>query len=262
MVLDDGAIGLVDFGIAGRLSDNDRQNIISLFMDIMNERIDNIPRRLSALGVEFPREKEAEFISESRDLFNKYFGANLDELDPVAVFRDVFGVIYRLKLKLPTQYLLLERSAGTLEGIGRQLYPGFNVFEFVRPYTREFLRQRYSPENIAAREGRELQNYFSMLREFPGQLHDSLEQVTSGDLKINFVHRNLEEPMRRFTVSTNRLVIAIVLASLILGTSIIGLFAQEGPKLMGISVFALFGFITSGFFGIWLVVGILRSGRL
>lgn len=262
MVLKGGAIGLVDFGIAGRLSDNDRQNIINLFLDIMNERIENIPRRLSALGVEFSRDKEAEFVSEARDLFTKYFGANLDELEPVAVFRDVFGAIYRLGLKLPTQYLLLERSAGTLEGIGRQLYPGFNVFEFARPYTREFLKRRYSPESIAARGGREIQNYISLLREVPAQLHDSLDQVTSGDLKINFVHRNLEEPMRRFTILTNRLVVAIVLASLILGSSIIGLFAQEGPRLLGISVFALFGFLASGFFGLWLVVGILRSGRL
>lgn len=262
MVLEGGAIGLVDFGIAGRLSDNDRQNIINLFLDIMNERIENIPRRLSALGVEFPRDKEAEFVSEARDLFTKYFGANLDELDPVMVFRDVFGAIYRLGLKLPTQYLLLERSAGTLEGIGRQLYPGFNVFEFARPYTREFLRRRYAPESIAARGGREIQNFVSLLREVPAQLHDSLDQVTSGDLKINFVHRNLEEPMRRFTILTNRLVVAVVLASLILGSSIIGLFAQEGPRLIGISVFALFGFLVSGFFGLWLVVGILRSGRL
>lgn len=228
----------------------------------MNERIENIPRRLSALGVEFSRDKEAEFVSEARDLFTKYFGANLDELEPVAVFRDVFGAIYRLGLKLPTRYLLLERSAGTLEGIGRQLYPGFNVFEFARPYTREFLKRRYSPESIAARGGREIQNYISLLREVPAQLHDSLDQVTSGDLKINFVHRNLEEPMRRFTILTNRLVVAIVLASLILGSSIIGLFAQEGPRLLGISVFALFGFLASGFFGLWLVVGILRSGRL
>lgn len=262
LVLEGGAIGLVDFGIAGRLSDNDRQNIINLFLDIMNERIENIPRRLSALGVEFPRDKEAEFVSETRDLFTKYFGANLNELDSVAVFRDVFGAIYRLGLKLPTRYLLLERSAGTLEGIGRQLYPGFNVFEFARPYTREFLKRRYSPESIAARGGREIQNYISLLREVPAQLHDSLDQVTSGDLKINFVHRNLEEPMRRFTILTNRLVVAIVLASLILGSSIIGLFAQEGPRLLGISVFALFGFLASGFFGLWLVVGILRSGRL
>lgn len=262
LVLEGGAIGLVDFGIAGRLSDNDRQNIINLFLDIMNERIENIPRRLSALGVKFSRDKEAEFVSETRDLFTKYFGANLNELDSVAVFRDVFGAIYRLGLKLPTRYLLLERSAGTLEGIGRQLYPGFNVFEFARPYTREFLKRRYSPESIAARGGREIQNYISLLREVPAQLHDSLDQVTSGDLKINFVHRNLEEPMRRFTILTNRLVVAIVLASLILGSSIIGLFAQEGPRLLGISVFALFGFLASGFFGLWLVVGILRSGRL
>lgn len=262
MVLEGGAIGLVDFGIAGRLSDNDRQNIINLFLDIMNERIENIPRRLTALGVGFPREKEAEFVTEARDLFTRYFGANLDELDPVAVFRDIFGAIYRLKLKLPVQYLLLERAAGTLEGIGRELYPGFNVFEFARPYTREFLRRRYSPENMAARGGRELQGYVNLLREYPQQLHDALELIRQGEVKINFVHRNLEGVMRRFTILTNRLVIAIVLSSMILGSSIIGLFAQEGPRLLGISVFALCGFLASGFFGLWLVVGILRSGRL
>ena len=262
MVLEGGAIGLVDFGIAGRLSDDDRQNIINLFLDIMNERIENIPRRLTALGVGFPREKEAEFVTEARDLFTRYFGANLDELDPVAVFRDIFGAIYRLKLKLPVQYLLLERVAGTLEGIGRELYPGFNVFEFARPYTREFLRRRYSPENMVARGSREVQSYVNLLREYPQQLHDALELIRQGEVKINFVHRNLEGVMRRFTILTNRLVIAIVLSSLILGSSIIGLFAQEGPRLLGISVFALFGFLASGFFGLWLVVGIMRSGRL
>jgi len=262
MVLEGGAIGLVDFGIAGRLSDDDRQNIINLFLDIMNERIENIPRRLTALGVGFPREKEAEFVTEARDLFTRYFGANLDELDPVAVFHDIFGATYRLKLKLPVQYLLLERAAGTLEGIGRELYPGFNVFEFARPYTREFLRRRYSPENMVARGGREVQSYVNLLREYPQQLHDALELIRQGEVKINFVHRNLEGVMRRFTILTNRLVIAIVLSSMILGSSIIGLFAQEGPRLLGISVFALCGFLASGLFGLWLVVGIMRSGRL
>jgi ubiquinone biosynthesis protein len=261
-VLDDGAIGLVDFGIAGRLSESDRQNIINLFLDIMNERIENIPKRLMALGVDFPREKEAEFVTEARDMFTRYYGANLVELDPVAVMRDVFGAIYRLQLKLPTQYLLLERAAATLEGIGTELYPGFNVFEFARPYTKEFLRRRYSPESIAARGSRELQTYFNLFKDFPVQLHDSLEQVTRGELKVNFVHRNLEDVMRRFTILTNRLVIAIVLASIILGSSIIGLFATAGPHLLGISVFALGGFLSAGFFGMWLVIGIIRSGRL
>ncbi|MHB8859797.1 MAG: ABC1 kinase family protein [Thermoleophilia bacterium] len=262
MVFDDGTIGLVDFGIAGRLSSEDRQNIISLFLDVMNERIESIPKRLSSLGVDFPRSKEAEFVTETRDMFTKYYGASLDEIDPVVVMRDVFGAIYRLQLKLPSQYLLLERVAATLEGIGKELYPGFNVFEFARPYTREFLRRRNSPENLLARGSREVQGYVSLLREYPQQIHDALEQITGGELRVNFVHRNLEDPMRRFTAVTNRLVIAIMLASIILGSSIIGLFAQGGPTLMGISVFALAGFLSAGFFGLWLIVGILRSGRL
>ncbi|MCL4472983.1 MAG: AarF/ABC1/UbiB kinase family protein [Actinobacteria bacterium] len=262
MVFDDGTIGLVDFGIAGRLSGEDRQNIISLFLDIMNERIESIPKRLSSLGVDFPRSKEADFVTETRDMFTKYYGASLDEVDPVMVMRDVFGAIYRLQLKLPSQYLLLERVAATLEGIGKELYPGFNVFEFARPYTREFLKRRNSPENLLARGSREVQGYVSLLRDYPQQIHDALGQITGGELRVNFVHRNLEDPIRRFTAVANRLTIAIMLASIILGSSVIGLFAQGGPTLMGVSVFALFGFLTAGFFGVWLIVGILRSGRL
>ncbi|MHB9054196.1 MAG: ABC1 kinase family protein [Thermoleophilia bacterium] len=262
MVFGDGTIGLVDFGIAGRLSGEDRQNIINLFLDIMNERIESIPKRLSSLGVDFPRAKEAEFVTETRDMFTRYYGASLDEIDPVTVMRDFFGAIYRLQLKLPSQYLLLERVAATLEGIGKELYPGFNVFEFARPYTREFLRRRNSPENLLARGSREVQGYVSLLREYPQQIHDALEQITGGELRVNFVHRNLEDPMRRFTAVANRLTIAIMLASIILGSSIIGLFAQGGPTVLGISIFALGGFLSAGFFGLWLIVGILRSGRL
>ncbi len=261
LVARDGTIGLVDFGITGILTADDRQNVISLFVDITNQKVEKIPRRLEALGVEFPRELEPQFVSELRDLFAKYFNARLSELEPVSVFRDIFGAIFRLKLKLPTQYLLLDKAIATLEGITSQLYPSFNVLEFARPYAREFVSKRYSPANLAARGAREAQNYMGLLMDFPYQVHEALEQVRTGDVRINFVHRNLEDFSRRLTILTNRLVIAIVLASLILGSSIIGLFAQGGPRLLGISVFALFGFMISGFFGLWLVGGILRSGR-
>ena len=261
LVARDGTIGLVDFGITGILTADDRQNVISLFVDITNQKVEKIPRRLEALGVQFPRELEPQFVSELRDLFAKYFNARLSELEPVSVFRDIFGAIFRLKLKLPTQYLLLDKAIATLEGITSQLYPSFNVLEFARPYAREFVSKRYSPANLAARGAREAQNYMGLLMDFPYQVHEALEQVRTGDVRINFVHRNLEDFSRRLTILTNRLVIAIVLASLILGSSIIGLFAQGGPRLLGISVFALFGFMISGFFGLWLVGGILRSGR-
>ncbi|RJQ43998.1 MAG: AarF/ABC1/UbiB kinase family protein [Gaiellales bacterium] len=261
MLLDGGAIGLVDFGITGRLSENDRQNVISLFLDVIDERVERIPKRLEALGVEFPREKERDFVIEVRDLFTKYYGASLGEIDAVGVMRDVFTTIFRLQLKLPSQYLLLDKTIATLEGIGTQLCPDFNVFETARPYARAFMRQRFSPASVYERGSSEVMNYLNAFRDYPFQLHDTLEQVRKGEVRINFVHRNLEDVMRRMTVLTNRVVMAVVLSSLILGSSIIGLFAEGGPRLMGISVFALFGFLASGFFGLWLIGGIMRSGR-
>lgn len=261
LVENDGTISLIDFGMAGRLSEKDRHNIINLMLDVMNEKMERIPRRMEALGVEFPREKEAEFVAEIRDIFNKYFGVSLEELDPVAVFRDVFGAIYRLRIKLPSQYMLLEKAAATLEGIGTQLYPQFNMFEFARPYGREFLRRRYRPDALAEQGLAEIENYFTMLKDFPGQVADALEQVRRGEVKVNFVHRNLEEFSHRLTVLTNRLVMAIIYAAIILGSSIIGLSTEGGPRILGISMFALFGFMVSGLLALWLVVSIIRSGR-
>ena len=261
LLMADGAIGLVDFGITGRLSEADRQNVISLFLDVIDERIERIPNRLEALGVEFPREKEKDFTIEVRDLFTKYYGASLGEIDAVGIMRDIFSAIFRLQLKLPSQYLLLDKTVATLEGIGTELCPDFNVFESARPYAREFMRQRFSPGSIYSRGSSELINYLNAFRDYPLQLHDTLEQVRKGEVRINFVHRNLEDVMHRMTVLTNRIVMAVVLSSLILGSSIIGLFAEGGPRILGISVFALFGFLVSGFFGLWLIGGIIRSGR-
>jgi ubiquinone biosynthesis protein len=261
LVREDGHISLIDFGIAGRLTEKDRFNLLELFMDVLDEKIERVPRRLESLGVEFPREKEAEFIAEARDVFTKYYGSTLQDIDPVAVLRDIFGVIYRLQLKLPTQYLLLEKTAATLEGIGSQMYPDFNIFEFADPYIRDFLRRRYSPGALLEEGSSQIQGYARMLREFPSQISDALEQVRRGDVSVNFVHRNLEEVLHRFSIMTNRLVLAVIYGSIILGSSIIGLSTEGGPRLLGISIFALLGFTASIFLALALVVSILRSGR-
>lgn len=261
LVENDGTISLIDFGMAGRLSEKERQNLIRLFLDVMDEKLERLPRRMEDLGVEFPREKEAIFVAEAHDIFAKYFGTSLEELDPSSVLRDIFGSIYRLKIKLPSQFLLLEKAAGTLEGLGTQLYPQFNMFEFARPYSREFMSRRYRPDALAEQGLAELQNYFTMIKDFPGQFADALEQIRRGEVKVNFVHRNLEDFSHRLTILTNRLVLAILYAAIILGSSIIGLSTEGGPRILGVSVFALFGFIISGFLAIWLVVSIIRSGR-
>ena len=84
-VLDGGAaIGLVDFGQVGKLTDDDMSRLTGLFIDAANERVDALPRRLAELGVRYPREREEEFTDELRDVYYRYYGVSLAEIDPVS----------------------------------------------------------------------------------------------------------------------------------------------------------------------------------
>src|SRR5919202_5147996 len=145
-VLDGGsAIGLVDFGQAGKLTDADISKLTGLFIDAANERVEALPRRLADLGVRYPRDKEDAFAAELQDAYYRYYGVSLAEIDPLQVIREAFDLIYRLNLHLPTRFVLLDKAIATLTSVGVELYPDFNVFEVARPYARQLMLERFSP---------------------------------------------------------------------------------------------------------------------
>ena len=123
LVLKGGRIGLVDFGLVGKLTDEDMARLTRLFIDAATENVDALPRRLAELGVRYPRDREEEFRTELRELYYRYFGASLAEIDPIQVIREAFALIYSMNLQLPTRFVLLDKAIATLGGVGVDLYP-------------------------------------------------------------------------------------------------------------------------------------------
>jgi ubiquinone biosynthesis protein len=262
LVLEGGRIGLVDFGLVGKLTEDDMAKLTALFVDAATENIDALPRRLSELGVRYPKEREEEFRTQLRELFYRYYGSSLSEIDPIQVIREAFGLIYSMNLRLPTRFVMLDKAIATLGAVGVDLYPEFNVFEVARPYARELMLERFSPRRLAFRAQKQGRELYGIARELPYQLHDVLEEVRDGQMEIGFVHKGLDEFMHRIDVVFNRLVIALVVAGGLLGSSLIGIFATDGPQILGIHVLSVLGFVLSGLLGAWLLLGVLRSGRL
>ena len=262
LVLSPDRIGLVDFGLAGRLTDEDVSKATRLFIDVANENVEALPKRLGDLGVRYPKEREEEFVAELRELFYRYYGATLEEIDPMQVVREVFSVIYRMNLRLPTRFVLLDRAIATLGSVGVELSPDFNVFEVARPYARSLMLGRYTPARIASRARRESWNLARIASEMPYQVHEVLEQARDGQIEVGFVHKGLDEFMHRMDVVFNRLVMALVVVGGLIGSSLIGILAKEGPQLLGLHALSVLGFVLSGILGVWLLWGVLRSGRL
>jgi ubiquinone biosynthesis protein len=262
IVLADGRIGLIDFGMVGRLSDEDMTKLTRLFLDAVNENIEKLPRRLADLGVHYPKEREQEFVSELRDAYYRYYGASLADIDPIQLIREAFGLIYRMHLRLPTRFMLLDRAIATIGSVGTELYPDFNVFDVARPYARELLFDRYRPRRIARVGRQEFANYVQIVRDFPYQLHDTLEQVRDGEVEVGFRHQNLDPIINRMDVVANRMVVAMLVVGGVIGSALIGIFAEQGPHILGLNVVSIVGFSVSALLGIWLAVGILRAGRI
>ena len=150
----------------------------------------------------------------------------------------------------------------TLASVGAELYPDFNVFEVAKPYARRLLAERFTPRRLAVRARKEGLRLAEVALETPYQLHDFLEQARDGQIEVGFVHKGLDEFMHKLDVAFNRLVVGLVVTGGLIGSSLIGIFAEDGPNVFGVHFLSVIGFVLSGLLGLWLLWGVVRSGRL
>ena len=121
---------------------------------------------------------------------------------------------------------------------------------------------RFSPARMAQRARREGWKLTQIAAELPYQIHDTLEQVRDGQMEVGFVHKGLDDLLAKLDTLFNRLVIALVVTGGLIGSSLIGIFAKNGPHILGLHVISVLGFGLSAVLGVWLLWGVVRSGRL
>jgi ubiquinone biosynthesis protein len=89
-----------------------------------------------------------------------------------------------------------------------------------------------------------------------------MEEIRDGQIEVGFVHKGLDEFMQKLDVAFNRLVVALIVVGGLIGSSLIGIFAKNGPQVVGVNVLAFIGFALSTVLGLWLLWGVVRSGRV
>jgi ubiquinone biosynthesis protein len=260
--LEDGRLGLIDFGLAGRLTDMDMARLTRLFVDAATENVGALPRRLADLGVRYPRDREEELRSRLEELYYRYYGSRLSDIDPIEAIREGLALIYAMNLRLPTRFVILDKAIATLGSVAAEVYPDFNVFEVARPYARQLVSERFSPRRLALQTRGEVQDLAEIALEVPRQVHDILNELRDGELEVKISNPGIDDLAHHMDVSVNRIAVALVILGGLVGSSLIGVLASKGPHLLGLHLISVVGFVLSGVFGVWLLWGVFRSGRL
>lgn len=256
-------IGLIDFGIVGRLSARDREAAVRLLADVVDLDAEAIPRRLRALGVRCPSApREQELADELQVVLQRHAGRSMGELDARALLGEVFETVYRLQIVLPARWVMLDKALATLAGVALQISPDFNVFETGPSYAYRLIAGRFPARpHRRAPAGRRGGGYLQAFRDYPFQISELLEELKDGELELTIHQHDLPRAIERAESGANRLMLTLLSLALLVSSALVGTLIDTGPTIIGFAAAALPPAIAGFALAAWVVVGIARSGR-
>ena len=264
LILPGGVIGLLDFGMVGRLDETLRESFEEMLLAIVSHDTALLSVILRRIG-KFPSElDEGEFTSDIAEFVGQYTTRSLDRLDLSGALFDMAEIVRRHRIELPGQVGLLIKTLVTLDGTAKALAPDFNLLEMMRPMRAALLRRRLSPGRNLRKYRRLYLEIEQMAETLPRQIIDIVSRFQEGKFDVHL-------DVRRLGPSVNRLVLGLLASAVFLGSTL--LLSMNVPPVLfpvetylgglhRVSLLGLAGLTASVIMGLRLILAILRSGNL
>ena len=252
-------IAFIDFGMVGRLTEERREQMIQLLVGLVQHE----PKRVLEVMLDWTGDgvqDEAGLTLEIETFLDQYHGVPLKQLRIGAMLSDLVAILRQHRLRLPSDMALLVKAFISLEGMGRELDPDFDIAGEAMPMLEHSLRARYTPAELIKRGGRAVTEALTLIAGLPHDLSRLLRAARRGRLEIHIDVAHLKHVGNQLDGAANRLVIGIVVAALIVGSSIVTT-VPGGPHLFGLPILGLLGFICAVIGGFWLILSIWESNR-
>jgi ubiquinone biosynthesis protein len=223
LVLEDERLGLLDFGLVGRLSKQMQESIILLVLAISLRDPDTVARLLYKVGIPDQRVNLHQFRTDIHDILERYLGLRLAEVDSSSLLAELVDLAMKYKIKVPKEYAVLSKAAGTTEGTIRILDPELDVAEVALPYAKKLLYERYNPASMSSSGLRALLQLQGLLEDTPQQLSQILMDLEGG----KFVVTMRNEELARINGNLKALGVLVFMGA-ISAALIIGAFSLAG----------------------------------
>lgn len=253
-----GVIGLIDFGMVGVLDEQTQELLAELLIAINRQDADRLVDVFLDLGVTRKGIDRASVRRDIERLLSAYWGLPLGELKVAALLNDVYSVMRRHHLHLPSNLALLLKTVIMIEGLGVNLDPDFRLTNSLTPYTERLVRRQYSPFKWARSFGRASLDLAKLGVEMPQHLRRIVTAAETGNLQIGMRPEGFDPVIDRLDKIANRIVLGVIAAAFINGLAVLlSVYRPPGWERWGWAVFA-FGFVCALLLGLYLAWTILR----
>jgi len=253
-------IAFIDFGMVGRLSVKRRNELLALLLGLVERDAQAVADVLLDWTGDGSSADIDALEAEIETFVDQYYGVPLAQLSLGGMLGDVTTILREHRLALPSDLALLIKAFITLEGLGRGLDPDFHMAEEALPLLRKVMRAQYRPRILAQNAWRNLRRTLALVEKLPHDLSRLMRNARHGKLNIHLDIAHLRRVGDQLNQAANRISMALVIAALIVGSSIV-MTVEGGPTLFGLPAFGFLGFCSAVVGGLWLVRSIRRSNH-
>ncbi len=260
-VLPGNVIGLLDFGMMGAVDRSTREIFVSLVDSIMRR---DEPRTAMLLMRLTDWDDEPDVVQLEKDVADfiaRHLYRPLKEIHLAKMLQHLLELATRHRMRLQPDLFLVLKALTQVEGVARLLDPDFEMMTAAAPFIRDVKLARFTPGRLAGDAVRLMEQSYEFLTDFPKDLLELSRSLRQKKLSFNLILKDLDKMLATHDQISNRISFAIIIASLIIGSALI-VISNMPPLFYGISVIGLAGFLAAGFLGIWLLVAIIKKGRL
>ncbi|WP_156864510.1 ABC1 kinase family protein [Casimicrobium huifangae] len=253
-------VAFIDFGMVGRLSERRREELLQLLLGLVERQ----PQAVADVLMDWTGDDHGLNLSlmetEIEAFVDQYHDTPLASLSLGGMLGDVTAILREHHLALPSDLALLIKAFISLEGMGRGLDPNFHMASEALPLLRQVVRARYQPNVMARRGWQTIRRALAVAEQLPHDMSKLLRTARRGRLNVGLELIHLKRVGDQIDRAANRMAVALVIAALIIGSSIV-MTVSGGPTLFGLPAFGFLGFCAAVVGGIWLLRSIWRSNR-
>jgi ubiquinone biosynthesis protein len=251
----------IDFGLVGFVSEYLRERLGRALAAFVNRDARALVKVLHDLELLEDGAATRDLHFDLEHLINYYHDIELSQLNLGTVILELIDLVRRHRIRIPADLVLLGKAVATMEALGKELDPTIDIGELARPYVSKLMLAAVDPLRAAKEAGRFVSDAHDLLRSFPDDVASILKKLRGDRLKLKFEHAGLDPYVKDLDKVGNRLSASVIIAAFLIGSSLIT-YVSKGPTILGIPIVGFIGYALAGLLGIWLIIGIIRSGRL
>jgi ubiquinone biosynthesis protein len=260
-VLPGNVICLLDFGMAGIVDRQTRDDFVDLVESIVKQNESRATQVLLKLTIRDEEPDRRLLEREVADFMGRHLYKPLKDIELGKLLYQLLELATSFRLRIPADTFLMMKALGTVEGVGRMLDPDFDMIARATPFITRIKLERFKPERIAEDAYDLGSQIIQFVRQFPNQLLELANLIRQEKLRLQIEHRGLENMLATHDRISNRISFSILIAALIIGSALI-VISETPPLIYGISLIGILLFSAAAIMGIWLLVAILKKGKL